>query len=134
MTTAGDVINRALRLSSVLDHEDVPTGAQSSNALLALNSMLERWLTDGVRLPYVEITSPSQTLNYPGDAIDPITYSLAVKLAAEYGIEAPATVQVMASSGWRAIKRDGFRLEPADMGHLPGAGGEGYNINTDAGS
>lgn len=43
MATAGDQINRALRLLGVLAEGETPSAATSNDALVALNQMLESW-------------------------------------------------------------------------------------------
>jgi len=44
--TAGDQINRALRLLGVLGEGETPSAATSQDALIALNQMLESWYTE----------------------------------------------------------------------------------------
>jgi hypothetical protein len=44
-TTAGDQINRALRLLGVLAEGETPSAAVSQDALTALNQMIESWYT-----------------------------------------------------------------------------------------
>lgn len=45
-TTAGDQINRALRLLGVLAEGETPSAATSQDALAALNQMLDSWSTE----------------------------------------------------------------------------------------
>lgn len=45
-TTAGDQINRALRLIGVLAEGETPSAATSQDALLALNQMIDSWNTE----------------------------------------------------------------------------------------
>ena len=44
--SAGDQINRALRLLGVLAEEETPSAAVSQDALMALNQMLDSWNTE----------------------------------------------------------------------------------------
>ena len=44
--TAGDQINRALRLLGVLAEGETPTAAMSQDALMALNQMIDSWNTE----------------------------------------------------------------------------------------
>jgi hypothetical protein len=44
--TAGDQINRALRLLGVLAEGETPTSAMSEDALVALNQMIDSWNTE----------------------------------------------------------------------------------------
>ena len=44
--TAGDQINRALRLLGVLAEDETPSAATSADALMALDQMIESWSTE----------------------------------------------------------------------------------------
>ena len=44
--TAGDQINRALRLLGVLAEGESPSASESRDALVALNQMLDSWDTE----------------------------------------------------------------------------------------
>lgn len=46
MATAGDQINRALRLLGVLAEGETPSAATSQDALVALNQMIDSWNTE----------------------------------------------------------------------------------------
>ena len=46
MTTAGDQINRALRLLGVLAEGETPSAAVSQDGLTALNQMIDSWNTE----------------------------------------------------------------------------------------
>lgn len=46
--TAGDQINRALRLLGVLAEGETPSAAESSDALMALNQMIDSWNTESL--------------------------------------------------------------------------------------
>jgi hypothetical protein len=45
-TTAGDQINRALRLLGILAEGETPSAATSQDALLAMNQMIDSWNTE----------------------------------------------------------------------------------------
>ncbi len=76
MATAGDQINRALRLIGQLAEGEVPSAATSQDALTALNQMLDSWSTERLAVystqtqmftwPANEIT---QTLGPTGDFV-----------------------------------------------------------------
>lgn len=72
-TTAGDQINRALRLIGVLAEGEVPSASTSADALMALNQMLDSWNTESLSVYSTQdqvFTWPanqiSQTLGPPG--------------------------------------------------------------------
>ena len=45
-TTAGDQINRALRLLGILAEGETPSASMSQDALIALNQMIDSWNTE----------------------------------------------------------------------------------------
>lgn len=57
--TAGDQINRALRLLGVLAEGETPSASESSDALMALNQMLDSWSTE--RLSVYKTTTQAFT-------------------------------------------------------------------------
>jgi hypothetical protein len=59
LATAGDQINRALRLLGVLAEGESPSASESADALLALNQMLDSWSTE--RLAVYATTTQSFT-------------------------------------------------------------------------
>lgn len=64
--TAGDQINRALRLLGVLADGETPSASMSSNALMALNQMIDSWSTESLAV-YANV---DQTFTWPsGQAI-----------------------------------------------------------------
>lgn len=100
MPTAGDQINRALRLIGVLAEGETPSAATSQDALTALNQMLDSWSTERLSVfatqdqvftwPSGEIT---QTLGPTGDFVgvrpvllDPATYYKAPN-GVSYGVK-----------------------------------------------
>jgi len=90
-TTAGDQINRALRLLGVLAEGEAPSAASSQDALLALNQMIDSWSTERLSVFATQtqvFTWPSgqvkRTLGPTGDfvgarpvLIDPSSYFVA---------------------------------------------------------
>jgi hypothetical protein len=82
--TALDAINRALRMLGITAEGETPSAAQAEDALFTLNSMIGAWEGEGIRLtlPTLELVT---TLPVPASHNDAICYSLAMRLAAEYG-------------------------------------------------
>lgn len=64
-TTAGDQINRALRLLGVLAEGETPSAAVSQDALTALNQMIESWNTERLSV----FSTQDQVFNWPPGAI-----------------------------------------------------------------
>ena len=64
-TTAGDQINRALRLLGVLAEGETPSAAVSQDALVALNQMLDSWNTERLSV----FSTQDQTFLWPTSTI-----------------------------------------------------------------
>lgn len=60
--TAGDQINRALRLLGVLAEGETPSASTSSDALMALNQMIDSWSTERLSV----FATMDQTFTWPG--------------------------------------------------------------------
>lgn len=65
MATAGDIINRAMRLVGALESGETPTANESADVLTALNQMIDSWRTE--RLVAYQVVDYTLTLT-PGDA------------------------------------------------------------------
>ena len=63
-TTAGDQINRALRLLGVLAEGETPSAAVSQDALTALNQMLDSWNTERLSV----FSTQDQVFTWPSSA------------------------------------------------------------------
>lgn len=59
--TAGDQINRALRLLGVLAEGETPSAAMSQDALMALNQMIDSWNTERLSV----FSTQDQVFNWP---------------------------------------------------------------------
>ena len=100
MATAGEQINRALRLLGVLAEGETPSAASAEDALTALNQMLDSWSVERLAVFCTQeqvFTWPagqiSRTLGPTGDfvgirpvQIDPATYYVAPS-GVSYGIK-----------------------------------------------
>lgn len=63
MATAGDQINRALRLLGVLAEGESPSASESADSLVALNQMLDSWSTERLAV----FSTTTQTFTWPAD-------------------------------------------------------------------
>ena len=64
-TTAGDQINRALRLLGVLAEGETPSAATSQDALLAMNQMIDSWNTERLSV----FSTQDQVFSWPAGEI-----------------------------------------------------------------
>ena len=65
MATAGDQINRALRLLGVLAEGETPSAAVSQDALTAMNQMIDSWNTERLSV----FSTQDQVFNWPTSTI-----------------------------------------------------------------
>jgi hypothetical protein len=63
--SAGDQINRALRLLGVLAEGETPTASMSQDALMAMNQMIESWNTERLSV----FCTQDQIFNWPSSEI-----------------------------------------------------------------
>ena len=65
MTTAGDIINRALRLNGVLAEGETASADQAQNALTAFNQMLDSWSAERLSV----FSTQDQVFTWPSNEI-----------------------------------------------------------------
>jgi hypothetical protein len=65
MSTAGDQINRALRLLGVIAEGETPSAETSQDALIALNQMVDSWNTENLMI----YNTQNQVFTWPADEI-----------------------------------------------------------------
>ncbi len=106
MTTAIQVISRALRLCRVLDAAQAAPADDTQDALAALNNIGQRWLASGLLASWTDATGPTFTLVSPVTANEALAYALALRVAPEYGMELPAPVIAQAAEEVRLLWRD----------------------------
>jgi len=63
--TAGEQINRALRLLGVLAEGETPSAATSQDALMALNQMIDSWQTERLSV----FSTQDQIFSWPSSLI-----------------------------------------------------------------
>ncbi len=96
MATGSDVINRAYALNKIRASETAITPAQLASGLEQLNDMLSLWEESGIRLGFTPLAAATDTLNVPRYSLGAIKSSLAVFLAAEFGISISESLATMA--------------------------------------
>ena len=130
MATVQDIVSRSLRLLRVLDANAAPKAQDMADAIVALNSMMQRWEADGTALGWSPVANPADTLPAPIEAEEAISYSLAVRLRPEYGATLDPDVIGIAQAGRDALYRDVLVAAPLRLAaRTPRA--VHYNIYTD---
>jgi hypothetical protein len=98
VSSSAQIVTRALkRLSLVAPGED-PAAADAEDGLAALNAMLAGWAADGINV------SPDVPL--PAKHEEGVVALLAVRLAPDFGREAPAQVHADADKGMARLQSD----------------------------
>ena len=116
------VITRALRLIQVIDPLQSVSDADMETAIDALNGLLRRWEASGLALGFSPVSSPSDTLTVPDEALDAVPYALAVRVASEYGVTPLPEVVSAANNLYADLLRDqavATPLRPIFGGPMP---------------
>jgi hypothetical protein len=131
MATAQTIINRALRLCSVLDPVEAANNEYASDALDTLNGMLAEWYAAGIGFPdWTFPTLATAIATDAGDA-DALSYQLALRLAPEYGVEIPQALLGIAAETMGRLRLRYFQPGTVDFSELPGSAGV-WDIITDS--
>ncbi len=131
MTTAANIVARALRLLRVVDANEAPEAEDFETARMALNAMVRRWEANGMALGWQDVQNPADPLPAPAEAEQAIAFNLALVLRAEYGVSLEPDVVQMATDGLAELRRDVLSANPLVLRQrLPGCGR--YNIRTDS--
>lgn len=130
MTTAANIVARALRLLRVLDPNEATEAEDFETARVAMNSMLRRWEANGLALGWQDIENPADEMPIPAEAEQAVTFNLALTLRPEYGVSLDPDVVAMAQEGLSELRRDVLVANPLVLRpRLPRCGR--YNIHTD---
>ncbi len=133
MATNVEIIRDALGLLGVLSEVEEASAEQGAHGLRVMNELLEQWQADGVRVGQWPQTDLSATSPLAGNVLAAVKANLALALGPYYGKALAPTEMMRAGGLYQKLVRDAVNaeLEPADMGHLPGAYGD-LDILTDS--
>lgn len=106
MTTAAVIVSRALRLIQVVDANEAPEAEDFRDACIALNALGVRWATSGLISAWQTVEGPETLISTPAAADEALTYSLAVRMASEYGRPISPEVAALAESAAAVLWRD----------------------------
>lgn len=130
MTTNVTIIGDALRLLGVVAEGQSVSAEQGTNALRALNQLMEAWTESDVEIGYFAQSDTTATCPIPAWAEQGVTSRLAQRLQADYPSSQLAPwVHDNSQNGVGLILRKCLveKLTPADVSHLPrGSGVLGY--------
>lgn len=103
MTTARDIITRSLRELGIVDAIETPSAEDADAALDVFNDMVAAWELDAIPLGLETLTLNSD-LALPASHMEALRANLTSRLAALFGVPAPALVVEQASRGYRNLQ------------------------------
>lgn len=103
MTTASDIVTRALRLINVVAVGETPSDNHSADALDRLNDMLHGWAKEGIDFAHSTMTL-SDTMRMHESYHLGIECNLAVMLSGQYGRPVPEWVAKKAVDSFAAFQ------------------------------
>ena len=112
MTTAIEVINRAMRKIGILGAGNTSSAGDTTKGLDNLNSMLHGFELKGIKLNHVDLAS-ADSLPYPANHIKPITDCLVKELYREYQRPIGAMDAQAADDGMRELQN--YYIESQDL-------------------
>ena len=110
--TALKVIKKGLRELGILQTQEEPTADAAQDGLEVLNSMLQAWELDGIRLNHTDLIL-TDTLPYPENHYLPIVYNFAAEYANEYGVDVSLALASKAGNGYRNLQN--YYFDPVSM-------------------
>lgn len=104
--TALSIATRALRMISVIDHDDTPTGTQGAVVLQALNAIVHGWKAQAVDIGHNDwALSDDITTEIDPMHINGLTALLAVEILPEFpGGVLPPAIAAAAIAGWAGLQ------------------------------
>ena len=123
MTTAGDIINRALKDAGVIATGETAPAEDAADALVALNNIILQWLVIPACLPAAPyVLAPfdglAEMLNLPPLYEPALQYSLAEVLPTTFSLPPRGDIARLALQARKALKRANLVIPEAEM---PGA-------------
>ena len=115
MALVSEIINRSLRLIGAIDALAATDAVDSQTAIVALNALCNRWEANGLAMGWVDVSDPDDTFPAPVEAEEAITYQLALRLAAEYGVAPRGDVAAFAMESLAALRRDRLAAAPLTL-------------------
>ena len=106
MATANAIIGRSLRLLKVIAAGETIEAGIAADALAVLNSMCQRFLASGLLAAWTDAATGASSLVTPVAQDEALAANLAVLIAPEFEMEAPASVVAMAQQGRQDLWRD----------------------------
>lgn len=128
MTTATQLIKRALQRILVQESEGALEPDEYQDALDSLNGLMAAWEADGIRLGYTEVTSLADTITVAPGAIRGIVANLAIEVAPDYDGTVTPELYKQADEGEKVCRKLGITIQPTQLpDNLPkGSGNDAW--------
>lgn len=106
MATAGDIVNRALRLLGVVGIGYAAAAEEMQEGLAAFTAMMAAWENEGVYLGPIagDPLAVATDIPLPPSHEEALQYNLAKRLAGEYGRALKPEQLEIAENGFRALQ------------------------------
>lgn len=114
MTAVAVIIQDALGLLRVCSATEAPEAEDAQTAIRALNAMMAAWAVDGWDLGWVDVRDPADPMPTGDWADEAITYNLAMRLRARYGVSLEQDVIALAGAGMATVSAWVARKDEAD--------------------
>lgn len=121
------LIDDALIKAGVLEADESADADQGRSALRELNRMAAGWEQRGILTGYSQLSTTDAEVTIPVSAEEGVIYSLALRLAGEYGTQISPVVAGVAQVAVHRLLRDSVSISASDTSHLPGSNGVGVD-------
>jgi len=103
MSTGTDLIERGLKAIGVFSVAVPSSPEQITDGLKRLNSMVQVWQSQGIKMGIVPLEHPGEELSEPIDATDAIVDNLAIRMAPDYSKPVSKDLRDNARRGYNDI-------------------------------
>ena len=115
MSTAGDIIQTALKRVLVQASDAPLEPDEYQDALDSLNDLMAAYEADGIRLGYTPVDNVEDEVTVPPGARRGIIANLAIEISADYGGNITAALSRQASEGMQTLRKLGREIGRAHV-------------------
>lgn len=106
MSAVADTVRAALLILRVQPANQPVKAVDMADGIDALNNLMTRWEADGVAMGWRNVSSPSDELPVPPEAVEAVRYNLALRLRSTFGADLDPDVVEFARDGLARIMAD----------------------------
>ena len=112
---ANRVVEMALQELIVRGSEAPIQADEAQDAVLYMNLMMAEFAADGIALGYTEVTDLGDDITIPDGAVMAMIKNLAVYLAAQFGVNIPVDLAVLAKTGKNTMRNIAVKVIPSSF-------------------